>query len=120
MPRGILCFSLIVAGCGGQSSAPSPAPGGATITITAAGANPRNVTVQRGEQVTFTNSDGAVHQMYSDPHPEHTDCPEFDSVGQLTPGTTRQTSNLAISRTCNFHDHLNPNNPNLRGSVTIQ
>src|SRR5438105_2247751 len=73
---------------------PNPA---LTITITSAGASPRNLTVTRGSQVTFVNNDTVTHQMYSDPHPEHTDCPEFDSVGNLSPGQTRTTTNLVTT-----------------------
>lgn len=112
-----------LAACGGGGSSPSPAPTpdpGTTITLTSAGASPRNLVVPRGSQVTFVNNDGAVHQMYSDPHPEHTDCPEFDSVGQLLQGQTRRTTNLVIPRTCGFHDHLNASNLTLRGTVTVQ
>lgn len=96
---------------------PDPAT---TITITASGASPRTLTVPRGSQITFINNDSVVHQMYSDPHPEHTDCPEFDSVGQLAPGRSRQTNNLVTPRTCRFHDHLNASNSSLQGSIVIQ
>lgn len=108
--------------CGGGTSDPTPPPAAnvITVTITAAGASPRTFTVPRGGQVIFTNNDNVVHEMYSDPHPEHTDCPEFDSVGRLVPGATRQTTNLATARTCGFHDHLNPSTSTLRGSVSIQ
>ena len=114
--------ALSVLGCGSSDPAPTPTPPLATttITVTASGANPRNVVVSRGSQVTFVNSDGSVHEMYSDPHPEHTDCPEFDSVGRLSPGASRQTTNLVEIRTCRFHDHLNPDNNLLKGTVTIQ
>ena len=98
---------------------PTPSPG-LTITITRTGASPRNLTVPRGSQITFVNNDTIVHQMYSDPHPEHTDCPEFDSVGQLAPGQTRQTTNLVTSRTCLFHDHIDFANNTLKGAVVIQ
>jgi plastocyanin len=121
--RGAVAAALVAAAaCGGDKSAgPSPAPDASTtITITASGASPKNIVVPRGSQVTFVNNDGSVHQMYSNPHPEHTDCPEFDSVGQLTPGATRRTQNLTTPRVCGFHDHLNPNNAGLNGSVTIQ
>jgi hypothetical protein len=91
-----------------------------TITISSSGASPRTLIVPRGSQVTFINNDVLPHQMYSDPHPEHTDCPEFDSVGSLSPGHTRSTTNLVTTRTCNFHDHLNFSNSTLRGSVQIQ
>ena len=55
--------------------------------------------------------------MYSDPHPEHSDCPEFDQVGSLAPGQRRQTGNLNATRTCGFHDHINFDNQSLRGTV---
>ena len=58
--------------------------------------------------------------MYSDPHPEHTSCPEFDQVGFLAAGQRRTTGNLNTVRTCNFHDHGNFENTSLRGSVIIQ
>jgi plastocyanin len=109
--------------CGGSNepaTSPTPQPDGVTITITAAGASPRTLAVAPGTQITFVNSDGAVHQMYSDPHPEHTDCPEFDSVGQLNPGQRRQTKNLVNPGTCGFHDHLNPFNNTLKGTITIR
>jgi plastocyanin len=105
-----------------STSSPSQPPTGGTttITITAAGASPRNVTIPVGSQVTFVNNDVVAHDMYSDPHPEHTDCPEFDSVGHLTPGASRQTKNLTTIRTCGFHDHINPFVTALTGSVHIQ
>ena len=104
-----------------STSSPSEPPsGGTTITITAAGASPRNLTVVQGTQITFINNDTVAHEMYSDPHPEHTDCPEFDSVGRLNPGTTRQTKNLTTTRVCGFHDHINPFVQSLTGSIRIQ
>jgi plastocyanin len=122
LTRSILAVTaLSVAACGSSDPAPSPTPElpSTTITVTASGANPRNVIVTSGTQVTFVNSDGSIHEMYSDPHPEHTDCPEFDSVGRLSPGQRRQTTNLVEVRTCRFHDHLNPDNNLLKGTVTI-
>jgi plastocyanin len=104
-----------------STSSPSEPPsGGTTVTITAAGASPRNLTVSPGTQITFINNDTVAHEMYSDPHPEHTDCPEFDSVGRLSPGSTRQTKNLTTTRVCGFHDHINPAVQSLTGSIRIQ
>ncbi len=108
--------------CGGSQTTPTPptvAPA-ATVTITATGVSPRSVTVVPGSQVMFINNDSREHQMYSDPHPEHTSCPEFDQVGSLRPGESRATGNLNIRRTCNFHDHLQFENQSLRGAVAIQ
>jgi len=114
---------LVAAACSSGGSTPDPAAPATsvtTITVSSTGANPHNIVVARGTQVTFVNADGSVHEMYSDPHPEHTDCPEFDSVGRLTPGQSRQTTNLVAIGTCRFHDHINPDNASLKGSVTIQ
>ncbi len=118
----LAAFAVLVSGCAkNEATPPSQPPDPATtITITPNGASPRTLTVPRGSQITFVNQDTTVHQMYSDPHPEHTDCPEFDSVGQLSPGKSRQTSNLVTAQTCRFHDHLNFNNQTLSGSIVIQ
>jgi len=90
------------------------------FSITSMGVTPRSVTVTRGSQVTFVNNDSRPHDMESDPHPEHTDCPEINSVGTLSPGQSRQTGNLNTARTCGFHDHLAAENNTLRGSIVIQ
>jgi len=115
--------ALCVAACSGSSPgetlSPTPSPE-ATVTITSTGASPKTIVVSPGGQVLFINNDTRDHQMYSDPHPEHTDCPEFDQVGALAPGQRRQTGNLNTARTCGFHDHINFANPSLRGTVTIR
>ena len=46
--------------------------------------------------------------MASDPHPDHTDCTEINSVGVLNTGQSRETGNLVTPKTCGFHDHDNP------------
>ena len=91
-----------------------------TITISNNAVCPQNITVPRGTQVTFMNSDSRTHEMTSDPHPEHTDCPEINAVGNLVPGQTRQTSNLVVARRCGFHDHIAFDVKALQGSITIQ
>jgi plastocyanin len=122
---------LLSVSCGGSSGAPpSPsntAPNGtpgaqtATITISASGvATPKTVTVAQGAQVTFVNNDSIPHQMFSDPHPEHTDCPELDQVGFLAPGQSRQSGNLNTVRSCGFHDHGLPLVTALQGTIVIQ
>ena len=116
-----VALALVPACSKDSTSSPSDPPsGGTTITISAAGASPRNLTVPPGTQITFINNDSVAHEMYSDPHPEHTDCPEFDSVGRLSPGSTRQTKNLTTTRVCGFHDHINPFVQSLTGSIRIQ
>ena len=73
-----------------------------------------------GAQVTFINNDSRPHEMFSDPHPEHTDCPEINQVGHLEPGQSRQTGNLVTIRTCGYHDHINFEIKSLQGTITIR
>ena len=91
-----------------------------TITITASGANPRNIQIALGSRVLFVNSDNHTHTMTSDPHPDHTDCPVIDQAGFLSPGQSRETGNFVVVRTCGFHDHDDPGNNNLKGTITIK
>ncbi len=120
----LLSFVLMVS-CSDEGGSPiAPSGGGGqttstTITITASGANPRTVTVPVGSRVRFVNSDTRNHEMSSDPHPEHSDCPEINAVGFLRPGESRETENLVTPRTCGFHDHLNDQNQSLRGQIGV-
>ena len=111
--------------CGGSSSTTTtptttPATNTTTIVISNNAVSPQNITVTRGSQVTITNNDSRVHEMTSDPHPEHTDCSELNQIGFLNPGQSRQSGNLNTVRRCGFHDHGNPGNSALSGSITIQ
>ena len=128
--------ALALAACGSSSSSPSsssdtsptspttpPADAVATSTITIANsvASPKHIKVPRGSQVTFINNDTQSHNMTSDPHPDHTDCPEINQVGFLSAGQRRQTGNMVTNRTvCGFHDHDLPNVAGMQGSITIQ
>jgi len=58
--------------------------------------------------------------MNSDPHPEHTECPELNQIGFLTPGQSRQSGNLNLARRCGLHDHSAPDIAALKASITIQ
>ena len=118
---------LAAAACGddspGSPAGPigSPGPSGATMTIGANGAiSPSSVTITRGQSVTVINNHTALHDMVSDPHPQHTDCQEINAVGVLQPGQTKQTNALPNARTCGIHDHANPNTNSLRGQIVIQ
>ena len=134
----VLAVALTLAACGGGSdsgggtpSSPSPTPtpmpmptptpgGGTTITVTSSGASPRTLTVPAGSRVTFVNNDSRAHEMNSDPHPSHTDCPELNQVGFLSAGQSRQTGNLNTVRTCGFHDHGRSTNTSLQGTIVIR
>lgn len=97
-----------------------PGPSGATITIGANGVSPSTVTISIGQSVTFVNSSGSIHEMDSDPHPQHTDCPEINAVGTIGNGQTKLTNALNTARTCGFHDHTQDTNASLKGTITIR
>ena len=107
-------------GGGGAPTSPSPSPSGATITITSSGVSPRTVTIAAGSRVTFINNDTRVHDMASDPHPDHTACPAINDVGFLQPTQSRTTGNLTTPRTCGFHDHGRDTDRSLQGTIVIQ
>ena len=81
--------------------------------------SPKAILVTRGARVTFVNNDGVGHDMNSDPHPAHTSCTDMN-VGNVTPGQSQQTDVLNIARTCGYHDHNQPSNTNLQGTIMIQ
>jgi plastocyanin len=128
-------LSLAVVSCGGgdnNPAAPSPTPtptptppagGGATatttITITGTGVAPKDIVVTRGSRVTFVNNDGVGHDMNSDPHPAHTNCPDLN-VGFIAGSQSRQTEVLNTARTCGYHDHNQPSNAALQGTIRIE
>jgi plastocyanin len=130
----LLALGLVAAGafttgaCGsGSPSTPSspvptatPPPGGAaTITIVAGVANPKQVEINVGQRVAFVNNDTVAHEIASNPHPVHTDCPPINEVGGLAPGTARLTGAFTIARTCGYHDHGMPDNTSLKGTIII-
>jgi plastocyanin len=121
-------LTALAVACGGGSSNPSsptPTPSGPptptmTITITASGVSPKDITVAPGSRVTFVNSDNRTHEMNSDPHPDHGDCREINAVSFLAVGQSKATDNLNTTRTCGFHDHNQPTNTSLQGTIRIQ
>ena len=126
-----LVIALAAVACGGSSdntpSTPTtpttpttPPVQTTTITITASGVSPQRITVSPGTRVTFVNNDTRQHEMNSDPHPTHGDCPPIDDVGFLAPGQSKQTGNLNTARTCGYHDHNQPDTASLRGQIVIQ
>ena len=66
------------------------------------------------------NNGSRLFDMSSDPHPEHTDCPEMAAVGFLSPGQSRTSSNFNTARSCGFHDHNEPDTAGLKGRIIIQ
>ena len=123
----VLALAMGFGACGSKSpSAPGGGGGGTdgtiaqTITITAAGVSPKDVTVSAGQRVQFVNNDTQSHTMNSDPHPTHGDCPSIDSVGFISVGQTKATSNLNTVRTCGYHDHVLFSDARFQGTIRVQ
>jgi hypothetical protein len=121
---------LIAIACGGGNGGPTTPGGsscsggaqsGATVTIGANGAvSPTQVSIDRCQTVTFTNNSNQTRNMNSDPHPAHTDCSAMNVVNLIGPGQTKQTGAFTTSRTCGFHDHDDPDNAAVRGSIVVR
>jgi plastocyanin len=108
-------------GDGGNPGGPSPGDNPNQLTISAAGVvTPRELTVAIGSRVLFINNHSSGHNMTSDPHPEHDDCPAINQIGLLQPGQRRETGNLVTARTCGIHDHDEPDNANLRARIVVR
>ena len=126
------CLAVASSTCGGSSATPvnppttsptttfTPAPGQPVVTITAAGVSPQQVEIAVGGRVTFVNNNTQTHEMFSDPHPIHTDCPPMNDVGVLSPGQTKQSGVFTTARTCGYHDHGRPDNTSLQGRILIR
>ena len=131
---GTIAAAALLASCGG-SSPTSPGgvtiivrdggtsgTSGATITISSNGVvSPSTVNVAVGQTVTFVNNDNRVHEIASNPHPQHGSCPSIEAgLGTLASGQTRTTHAFGNSGSCGFHDHLDDTNANLRGTINVQ
>lgn len=116
----LLVIVLVTAGCSrgplpsenqptaptAASPQPSPTPSGPpTVTITAAGMSPLEITIAVGQRVTFVNNDSRAHDVVGGADPEHPDCPEITRAGFLSPGQRGDTGVFATARTCPYHDH---------------
>lgn len=125
---GAAALAMACGGGEGSNSGPPTSPGPnnpnpvptTTITITASGVNPQTITVPVGSRVTFVNNDSRQHEMNSDPHPTHGDCPAIDDVAFIAPGQSKQTGNLTVARTCGYHDHNQPDVTSLQGRIIVQ
>jgi len=119
---GLAAAMSAAATCGGGSpSTPSPSDNPNQMVISSSGVlSPSEITVSAGSRVLFINNHSRPHQITSDPHPEHTDCPEINQVGLLAQGQRRETGNLVTVRTCGIHDHDDPDNAALKGRIVIR
>jgi hypothetical protein len=121
-----LALAALAVACGGSDSptAPTPpssgtpAPAAVTLTITAQGLTGGGE-VAVGGTITVVNNGTSAHEISSDPHPAHTDCPGLN-FGTLQPGQQRTSQPLTAARSCGMHDHINPGTQSLTKSMVIR
>lgn len=114
------------AACGGSDSPTGPSdpggtPGGvgATITITASGITNPNPTISTGQSITVVNNDTRSHNVSSNPHPNHTDCPALN-LGDIAAGRQATSNAFTSARSCGYHDHNDPGNAQWTGTITVR
>jgi plastocyanin len=136
MHRPLLVALVLTAGpacSGSQPASPTPVQGlqtttttsipvqtQPTVTITASGLSPREITISVGMTVTFVNNDVRPHDLFGGPDPATRECPEIDVAGFLTPGQSRDTGLFTVPRVCRYHDHTALGVPEFLGTITIQ
>lgn len=89
------------------------------LTINPEGITPKELTIAIGDTVEFRNSDVKPHWPASNPHPTHTDYPEFDPKAAIEPGGI-WSFKFTKAGTWKFHDHLNGRNTKFQGTVIVK
>ena len=118
-----LAVALAACGGGGYSGGPtSPStPGGTvpTVTIRAGGTlDPKEIRIEVGQQVRFVNEDSRAHNPQSNPHLQHTDCPQAN-VPVVNPGASVTTGAFPSAKNCGYHDHMFPEDTRLHGTIRV-
>ncbi|PIR44487.1 MAG: hypothetical protein COV10_04505 [Candidatus Vogelbacteria bacterium CG10_big_fil_rev_8_21_14_0_10_51_16] len=89
--------------------------GNHTITYSGSSFSLSSLEAKIGDTVTFVNNGSASLRVASNPHPVHSDHPEFDS-GTLAPGSSWAFT-FSKTGTYGFHNHLNPG---AAGQITVR
>lgn len=83
-----------------------PASAEASVNITANSFDPAVLSVKKGTRIIWTNSDQAMHQVVSNPHPSHDSLPGLKSE-ILNQGQTYEYV-ASQSGSFSYHDEINP------------
>lgn len=108
--------------CGGArtetTSLPGPTPDQPPIvTITSAGASPRELHIFARDVATFVNRDDRAHDMRSDSRQNNDARCSAVGVGLLMPGETRKAELQPSGVVCFYRDEREPANTTLQGYV---
>lgn len=78
------------------------------VEKTDTGFSPATVTIKKGTTVKFINKTSAKMSVASDPHPTHTNYPEFDQYKSDAKGKTEYDFTFEKVGTWGYHNHINP------------
>lgn len=73
------------------------------VMLEATGPNPREITVDVGETVSFMNHEGVPFTVAGGASPSQSGCSEINAVGVLRPGDVRATEPFSTAKTCDYH-----------------
>lgn len=85
----------------------APVSGDFTIKITPEGFSPEEITIKKGQTITWVNETDEFRWPASNLHPTHGIYPEFDPQEPIAPGESWSFT-FDKAGTWRFHDHLNP------------
>ncbi|MEJ0021026.1 MAG: hypothetical protein WDN47_00400 [Candidatus Doudnabacteria bacterium] len=86
-----------------------------TIVLSKGGFSPGNLTIKKGDWVTFTTTAGQQFWPASDPHPTHSIYPDFDPKRPVDPGKS-WSFQFEKEGTFPYHDHFIPS---LGGTIVV-
>lgn len=94
-----------------STSETKPLSGTATVTYSDKGFSPAEITITKGTTITFDNQTEIPMWVASDPHPDHTDYPEFDVIrvnGQYPEPKNGFSFTFDLPGTWTYHNHTMP------------
>ncbi|MBP7741442.1 MAG: cupredoxin domain-containing protein [Candidatus Pacebacteria bacterium] len=94
----------------------SSTPGTVTVTLTKDGFVPNEISLKKGESITFKNTTGNLFWPASNLHPSHLLYSEFDPQEPIQP-TDTWTFVFEKTGEWKFHDHLSPY---FTGTITVK
>jgi len=89
----------------------------AQVSITKDGFVPATITVSKGTQLTWTNTDTEPHQVAADPYPKNDSIPGFDSTIILQQDESFSFT-FEQSGTYTYHDELHP--LDIKGTIVVE
>ncbi len=116
---------VLLSACGGGSPTGPETARRLSVTITASGVSPARLSQGTGVVgnviVAFVNQDSEPHDIRSDPHPAHTDCPPLN-VGTIAPGQSTDTPTLSacsngVFFVAAYHDETRPDDTRFKGRI---